>query len=379
MSDRVNLVRVLTASTGTATMTLGAAYSALFMTSAEAGMVNGRTYTYLIAEGNDWELGKGVYTTSGTTLSRVTVLASRISGTLGTTKITLSGTAQVRIVESADDMGALRGTRVVTGTTDALAQSDLGGAVTYSNAVAIAVSIAQAGASGAFLDGWSVHVKNTGAGTLTITPTTSTINSAATLVLPTNMGAFIWSDGTNYQAHVFGVNVNGLTADTAPDLAADYVLTYDASASSNKKVFPKDLSKSFAAHKNGTNQTGIANVTDTLVTFGTATFNVGSMLNTGTSRVTPPAGRVQLQAQLNYSGTFAVGNLAQCSIFKNGSLFKAGFIYATRANLAVATVAIIDEANGTDYYEVFAYIQVDSGTATVNGNALYTFFSASTL
>jgi hypothetical protein len=150
----------------------------------------------------------------------VTVLASRISGTLGTTKITLAGTAQVRIVESADDMGALRGTRAVTGTTDALAQSDLGGAVTYSNAASIAASIAQAGASGAFLDGWSVHVKNTGAGTLTITPTTSTINGGATLVLPTNMGAFIWSDGTNYHAYFMPVTKPLSGPGTSTDNAA---------------------------------------------------------------------------------------------------------------------------------------------------------------
>lgn len=216
MSDRANLVRVLTTTTGTGTMALGTAYSVLFMTSSESGMVDGRTYTYLVTEGNDWELGKGVYTASGTTLSRVTVMASRIGGTLGTTKMTLTGTAQVRIVESADDMGALRGTRAVTGISDTLAQSDLGRAVTYSNAASIAVSLAQAGASSSFLDGWSVHVKNTGAGTLTITPTTSTINGGATLVLAQNLGAFIWSDGTNYHAYVLSIvtPVSGPTSST---------------------------------------------------------------------------------------------------------------------------------------------------------------------
>ncbi len=220
MSDRANLVRVLTTTTGTGTMALGTAYSVLFMTSSESGMVDGRTYTYLVTEGNDWELGKGVYTASGTTLSRVTVMASRIGGTLGTTKMTLTGTAQVRIVESADDMGALRGTRAVTGISDTLAQSDLGRAVTYSNAASIAVSLAQAGASSSFLDGWSVHVKNTGAGTLTITPTTSTINGGATLVLAQNLGAFIWSDGTNYHAYFFPVTKPLLAANNLSDVAS---------------------------------------------------------------------------------------------------------------------------------------------------------------
>lgn len=233
MSDRANLVRVLTTSTGTSTMTLGTAYSQLFMTPSEAGMMDGRTYTYLIVDGNNWELGKGVYTTSGNTLSRVTVLASRISGTIGTTKITLSGTAQVRIVESADDMGALRGTRAVTGTSDAIANTDLGRAIAYSNAGAIAATIAQAGAGGQFLDGWSVHVKNTGAGTLTITPATSTINGGASLALAQNMGAFIWSDGTNYHAYFFPVTKPLLAANNLSDLASA------ATARSNLQAYPQ--------------------------------------------------------------------------------------------------------------------------------------------
>ncbi len=66
------------------------------MTPAEAGAVDGRTYTYLIVDANNWELGKGVYTSSGNTLARTTILASRSGGTLGTSRISLSGTAQVR-------------------------------------------------------------------------------------------------------------------------------------------------------------------------------------------------------------------------------------------------------------------------------------------
>jgi hypothetical protein len=201
MSHKVNLVRVLTSATGNSTpITLGAAYSQLFMLPSEAGAIDGRTYTYLIVDGNNWELGKGVYTASGTSLARTTVLASRISGTLGTSRITLSGTAQVRFIEAADDMDGVRGTRAVTGTTDTLNNSDLGFVVTYSNASAIAVSLAQASVSNLFMDGWAVWVKNKGAGSVTITPATSTIDGVTTLVLAQNQGALIWSDGTNYQS-----------------------------------------------------------------------------------------------------------------------------------------------------------------------------------
>ncbi len=201
MSHKVNLVRVFTAATGTSTpITLGAAYSQLFMTPAEAGAMDGRVYTYLIVDGNDWEMGRGAYTASGTSLARTTIIASRISGTLGTSRITLTGTAQVRFIEAAEDMDGVRGTRAVTGTSDVLANSDQGYVVTYNNGGAIAVSLAQAGASNLFLSGWATTVQNIGAGTVTITPAASTINASATLTLASGMGAFIWSDGTNYRA-----------------------------------------------------------------------------------------------------------------------------------------------------------------------------------
>jgi hypothetical protein len=220
MSDKVDLVRVLTAATGNSTpITLGARYSDLFMTPADAGAVDGRTYTWLIVDGNNWELVKGVYTASGTTAARTTVLASRSAGTLGTSRIVLSGTAQVRIVASAEDMDGVRGTRSVAGTSDTLAATDLGYVVTYSNAAAVAVSLAQAGTASLY-DGWAAWVQNTGVGTVTITPATSTVNGVATLVLAANMGAFIWSDGTNYHAHFVPVSKPLLAANNLSDVAS---------------------------------------------------------------------------------------------------------------------------------------------------------------
>lgn len=83
-----------------------------------------------------------------------------------------------------------------TGTTYTYVVGDWGKLVTHSNASAIAGTLPQAGT--AFPDGWFMFVQNTGAGTLTITPTTSTIDGAATLVLTQNQGAIIYSNGTNY-------------------------------------------------------------------------------------------------------------------------------------------------------------------------------------
>jgi hypothetical protein len=85
---------------------------------------------------------------------------------------------------------------VQTGTTYTYLTGDRGKLVTHSNAAAIAGTLPQAGVT--FTAGWCMDVQNRGAGTLTITPTTSTIDGAATLVLATNQGVRIVSDGTNY-------------------------------------------------------------------------------------------------------------------------------------------------------------------------------------
>jgi len=83
-----------------------------------------------------------------------------------------------------------------TGTTYTYLASDLGKLVTHTNVASIAGTLPQA--TGSFGAGFSMWVENRGAGTLTITPTTSTIDGAATLVLPQHQGVLIASDGTNY-------------------------------------------------------------------------------------------------------------------------------------------------------------------------------------
>lgn len=78
LADRV---RETTATTGTGTVTLAGAITG-FQSFAAIG--NGNTTYYTIAgQGtNEWEVGIGTYTSSGTTLSRDTVLASSNSGSL---------------------------------------------------------------------------------------------------------------------------------------------------------------------------------------------------------------------------------------------------------------------------------------------------------
>lgn len=98
-----------------------------------------------------------------------------------------------------------------TGTTYTIANGDQCKLVTFSNASSVAVGIPQAGGGGNFVAGWLVYLQNRGAGTVTITPTTSQIDGASTLTLNQNQGALLFSDGANYFS-LRGIGSAGVTS-----------------------------------------------------------------------------------------------------------------------------------------------------------------------
>lgn len=101
------------ATTGTGTLTLGAAIDG-YLTVAQAGGANAIVYPYVLIDiAGGYETGGGTYTASGTTFSRDTV--SRSSGSGNTGKISLSGNSLFFIGARAEDihldsvLGATRG------------------------------------------------------------------------------------------------------------------------------------------------------------------------------------------------------------------------------------------------------------------------------
>lgn len=86
-----------------------------------------------------------------------------------------------------------------TAATYTILASDMGKTVTHNKSTAVAVTLPVAGTAG-FEAGNEFCDVNIGAGTVTITPVTSTINGNPTQVLTTGQGGCFTSDGTNYVA-----------------------------------------------------------------------------------------------------------------------------------------------------------------------------------
>lgn len=115
-----------------------------------------------------------------------------------------------------------------TGTTYTVLTGDRGKWITYANGSAVAVTLPQANST-TFGAGWYSWHENIGAGTVTITPTTSNINGAGgtALVLRTGEWALIQSDNANYRAVTNG-RVTGLPSARETGTRGLPVATQDA-------------------------------------------------------------------------------------------------------------------------------------------------------
>ena len=126
--------------------------------------------------------------------------------------LTLPGTTTATIAAGVVTIinAGFNGVRKVTSSPDTILTSDNQKLVDYNSGSAVAVTLPQAGSAG-FDNHFVFWVSNLGAGSVTITPTTSTIDGNATLVLDQGSGATIFNDGTNYFTVAGGGAATALT------------------------------------------------------------------------------------------------------------------------------------------------------------------------
>lgn len=190
MSKLFNLARVTTATTGTGTVTLGSAVSG-YMTFSSAGVANGDIVSYGIKDGSASETGYGVYTSSGTTLTRI--LDKSTTGSL----LSLSGAAEVFITPSARDLVATTQLRYAAGLLNGTLVASVG-----SSALTVAIKTL-AGADPSVTDPVRVVFRSATAATgdytiLDVTAATSLVISSGSTMGTANSTAFrLWIVGFN--------------------------------------------------------------------------------------------------------------------------------------------------------------------------------------
>lgn len=230
-----------------------------------------------------------------------------------------------------------------TGTTYAIVDGDRGKLITGSNAAAQAYSIAQAGAASAFANGWYTTISNKGVGTLTITPTTSTINGAASYALFAGQSVRIISDGTNYQIDpgtTGGVVVSDQTGANYAFVASDY----------GKLIY---LS-------NGSNQIPTLPNANTL---GANWFLQVCNIGAGTQTITPTTSTIGGAATFVLpAGSAASPNCA--AIIGDGTNYRVyPDFFRTGANVATAAALALSAAGGLS-------TTVASGTSALGTGAI---------
>lgn len=152
-----------------------------------------------------------------TVFASALVLAGQVQAFDPILPVSKGGTASSSLGNNVTNTGGIFNTkspadRNVSITSDTITSADCGATVVYSSASSTAISIASAASAG-LTQGCSFTLNNAGAGTATMTPTTSTINGAATLAIPPNTGCSIRSNTVNYL-----VDLSACTAVTGPPI-----------------------------------------------------------------------------------------------------------------------------------------------------------------
>jgi hypothetical protein len=175
MVTLVNRAKVSTATATNGTITLGAAVAG-YQTFGAAGVTDGQTVRYTIEDGDAWEIGIGVYTVSGPTLSLSRTLTESSTGSL----LILSGSAVVYVTAAAADIVTPDNTQTLTNKT--LTSPDINGGTIDGTVIGGSTPAAISGTTGQF--GTSLNVN----GKIAAGDELGNANLSNTLDYTTNLG-----------------------------------------------------------------------------------------------------------------------------------------------------------------------------------------------
>jgi hypothetical protein len=144
-------------------------------------------------------------------------------------------------------------------------------------------------------EGFIVGFVNEGSGTITIDANGSeTINLATTLTLLPGESAILVADSAAWTAFVSKLNITDLTEDTTPDITADFVRSYDTSATGYKKVKLQTLLTRYNA--------GMMALSGATVSWDTGVLTPGNYNTSGTTYT----GTLPLGASTEHTGMLMV-------------------------------------------------------------------------
>lgn len=225
MPKLANLARMHTGTTGTGTVTLGAAVAG-HITFANAGILNGDLVSYAIEDGTASEVGRGTYNSAGPTLTRAVLKSTNANALLS-----LSGAAEVFITALAEDITQLSGgsgALIYLGSN--LAASTGGNTPTLFDTASFNDSV-QPADTGGLQRFWlgadkTMTVASTAAGVETLTITSHGLTTGEGPLLFTNSGGGLpggISAATKYWAIVADANTISLATSRANALAGTKV------------------------------------------------------------------------------------------------------------------------------------------------------------
>jgi hypothetical protein len=228
-----NRAKMSTSTTGTGTITLGSAEDG-YQTFADAGVANADVVRYVIEDGNNWEIGTGTYTATGTTLSRTVSESSNSDAA-----INLSGSATVFIGATAEDIPALYADNDVSATAPTASGNNavaIGDSATAAGARSTALTYSHAGGVDSFAAGIGSSSSGRGAqagqavaiGNNAYVQATeaiglgyyATIGSSATRAVALGHS---YANGTNSLAAIITNNTNTYGASGANSIAMGYL------------------------------------------------------------------------------------------------------------------------------------------------------------